>query len=302
MGKKDLENSNLRKKVLRMESFLDLDKFGKEDKVSAKDLEEYYKVTDYAYRKYHSELGFMHFHISKDGTFSPEDGYYQPNTVAGFVKPGHKVLELGFGKGPNIFYLAEKFPEAEFTGVDLAPTNKDNNFANVQLFRQDYSDLSNFADNTFDVAYGIETLCCVPDKEPVFREVHRVLKPGGHFIVYDYATPEAFSSYDPVARKGIALFTRAGGGALIESEEQWENHFTGNGFQKESIADLSKEVLPDMKRAQNLAMRLMKSKLKAKMAFSVLPEKLVGNGITGYIAYDCFNEGFIAYKEWIYVK
>jgi len=50
MAKKNLENSNLRKKVLRMESFLDLDRFGKEDKVSTEDIAEYYKVNDFAYR------------------------------------------------------------------------------------------------------------------------------------------------------------------------------------------------------------------------------------------------------------
>ena len=302
MGSKDSDNSNLRKKILRMESFLDLDKYSKEDKASAKDVEEYYNVTDFAFRKYHSEYGFMHFHISKSGTFSPEDAFYQPNTVSGFIKPGNKVLELGFGKGANLFYLAEKFPDVEFTGIDLAPTNKDNPFSNVRLLRQDYSNLSNFADNTFDMVYGIETLVHLAHKDPAFREVYRVLKPGGHFIVYDYATPEDYSAYDPVAQKGIALFTRVGSSALVESEEQWENHFTGNGFHNESISDLSKEVLPDMKRWQNLSMRVMKSKLKAKMAFSVLPEKLVSNSIVAYIAYDCFKEGFIAYKEWIFVK
>ncbi len=296
------DNSELRKKILRMDSFLDLDRFGKEDKVSPKDIEEYYKITDSAYKKYHSKLGFMHFHVSKNDTISPEDGFYQPNKVASFIKPGNKVLELGFGKGPNIFYLAEKFPDVDFNGVDLAPTNKENTFDNVQLFRQDYRDLSRFADNTFDIVYAIETICCLTDKSPVFREAYRVLKPGGRFIIYDSATPEDFSTYDAIAQKGIALYTRAGTGALVDSEEQWEKLFTENGFHEESITDLTKEVLPDMKRLENLATGFMESKIKAKMAFRVLPDKLVGNAITGYITYDCFNEGFIAYKEWIFVK
>ncbi|MBR4909020.1 MAG: methyltransferase domain-containing protein [Acidaminococcaceae bacterium] len=305
MAKKNPENSNLRKKVLRMESFLDLDRFGKEDRVSDEEIAEYYKVNDFAYKKWLSKYGFMHFCISKTGNYSPEDAFYQPKTVAGFIKPGNKVLELGFGKGPNIFYLAEKFPDVEFCGVDLAPTNDKNKFPNVKLYQHNYSDLSGFADNTFDVVYGIETICCCneKDKDTVFREVYRVLKPGGHFMVFDFASPEAFETYDPVAQKGLALFTRAGWGALITSVDQWEKHFTANGFICESITDLSKEVLPDLKRLlDTLGMRLMRSKVKAKMAFSVLPEKFVGNGIVAYIAYDCFKEGFATYKQWIYVK
>lgn len=303
MATKNPESSNLRKKVLRMESFLDLDRFGKEDKVSTEDIAEYYKVNDFAYRKWLSKYGFMHFCVSKNGVFSPEDAFYQANTVSGFIKSGSKVLELGFGKASNLFYLAEKHPDAEFYGADLAPTNDENTFSNVKLFCQNYNDLSNFADNSFDVAFAIETLVHCADKEPAFREVYRVLKPGGHFIVFDFATPDPFDTYDPVVQKGIALFTRSGCATVAESVDEWEKHFTGNGFIPESITDLSKEVQPDMKRLlDTLGMRLMKSKVKAKMAFSVLPEKFVGNGIVAYIAYDCFKEGFVTYKQWIYVK
>jgi len=298
----DLENSRLRKKILRMETFLDLDKFGKEDRVSKEDMATYYKLTDIPFQKYHSKYGFMHFHVSKSGKFSPEDAFYQPDTVSQFIKPSSKVLELGFGKCPNIFYLAKKHPNATFVGVDLGTLHPKNTLPNVELFHQDYRDLSNFADNSFDVVYGIETICCCPDKEPVCREVQRVLKPGGQFVVYDYSTPDQFFSYDPTIQRGIALFTRAGTGALIESEEDWEQHFAKNGFKKYSITDLSKELLPDLKRLENLSMRVMSSKTKAKVMFATLPDLLMGNVIIGYIGYDCFNEGFITYREWIYTK
>ena len=126
----DGKYSNLREKIYKMENELkiNLDKLMEGETNSVENIQAYYKLTDFAFKKFHSKYGFMHFHVSKNGEFSPEDGFYQPNTVARFIKPGDKVLELGFGKGPNIFYLAEKFPDVEFTGLDLSTVHKENPF------------------------------------------------------------------------------------------------------------------------------------------------------------------------------
>jgi len=300
----DGKYSNLREKIYKMENELkiNLDKLMEGETNSVENIQAYYKLTDFAFKKFHSKYGFMHFHVSKNGEFSPEDGFYQPNTVARFIKPGDKVLELGFGKGPNIFYLAEKFPDVEFTGLDLSTVHKENTLPNVTLIHQDYQKLPNFADNTFDVIYGIETLCCCSDKDPAFREFNRVLKPGGHFIVYDYETPERFETYDRPVQTGIALTTKAGAAALVESEEEWLEHYRVSNFKMESITDLTKELLPDMKRLERLAKRVMDSKTRAKLTFGVLPDLLSSNILIGYISYDCLNEGFIRYKEWIMRK
>ena len=300
----DGKYSNLREKMHKIENELkiNLDKLMEGETNSVENIQNYYKLTDFAYKKFHSKYGFMHFHVSKNGKFSPEDGFYQPNTVARFIKPGDKVLELGFGKGPNIFYLAEKFPDVEFTGLDLSTVHKENTLPNVTLIHQDYQNLSDFADNTFDVIYGIETLCCCSDKDPAFREFNRVLKPGGHFIVYDYETPERLETYDRTVQRGIALTTKPAAAALIESAEEWMEHFKASNFKPESITDLTKELLPDMKRLEKLAKRVMDSKTKAKLTFGVLPELLSSNILVGYISYDCLNEGFIRYKEWILTK
>ena len=296
--------SNLREKIHKMENELkiNLDSLMEGETNSVENIHSYYKLTDFAFKKFHSKYGFMHFHVSKNGKFSPEDGFYQPNTVARFIKPGDKVLELGFGKGPNIFYLAEKFPDVEFTGLDLCSVHKENTLPNVTLIHQDYQKLPNFADNTFDVIFGIETLCCCSDKDPAFREFNRVLKPGGHFIVYDYETPERFETYDRPVQTGIALTTKAGAAALVESEEEWLEHYRVSNFKTESITDLTKELLPDMKRLENLAKHVMDSKTRAKLTFGVLPDLLSSNILIGYISYDCLNEGFIRYKEWIMTK
>lgn len=50
-----------------------------------------------------------------------------------------------------------------------------------------------FPDDSFDAAWLIEMLIHVPDKEPVLREVHRVLRPGAHIVIADYPAGEAFT-------------------------------------------------------------------------------------------------------------
>ena len=76
--------SNIRKKIDRLENVLglDLDKLMSGETNSAENMQSYYNVTDFAFKKFHSKYGFMHFHVSQNGKFSPEDAFYQPDTVA----------------------------------------------------------------------------------------------------------------------------------------------------------------------------------------------------------------------------
>jgi SAM-dependent methyltransferase len=53
----------------------------------------------------------------------------------------------------------------------------------VTTLQGDMRDLSAFADHTFDVVWQVYSINFVPSVEPVFREVARVLKPGGIYFV-----------------------------------------------------------------------------------------------------------------------
>lgn len=290
----------LQDKVERLDSMIDTQRVISGEKNSPKEIQSYFTLNRLPYRVFHSRDGFMHFRVTRNGTFSDDDIYYQPETISAYIPPFARVLELGPGQGANLRYLATRHPDSFFCGVDLSPAPLRHPPRNLRVLQQDYSDLSRFPDAAFDTAYAIETLVYSSQKEKVFQEVRRVLKPGGAFIVYDYALPRKYEDYDPLTQKAVSLISKGGAAALIESEEEWEAHFTANGFRRENITDLSAETLPDLKRLQHKAAHILNHPRRTKAVFRLLPAQFVNNIILGYLGYDACREGVIAYKEWIF--
>ena len=293
----------LHAKVEAMGKFLNLDKFIQGEKNSLEQIRSYFKVNDWAYRHFHSQDGFMHFRISSSGCFTDEDVYYQPDSVSKFIKAGDVVMELGFGQGANLLYLARCHPDARFIGVDLSPLKKDVAVpANVTTYQQDYSSLSQFADNSVDVAYAFETVVHNTDKEKIYREVCRVLKPGGVIVVFDYALAARLETYDPTIQKAIALISKGGAAAMIESLEELNSHFTNVGLQLEQSIDHTRATLPDLKRLERKAAKILERPTLARLMFWLLPDQFVSNIILGYLGYDSGNAGIGSYQEWVVRK
>ena len=296
-------NYNLHVKVEAMDEYLNLDKFIQGEKNSLEQIRSYFRINDWAYRRFHSQDGFMHFRISQNGCFTDEDVYYQPDTVSEFIKAGDVVMELGFGQGANLLYLARCHPDASFIGVDLSPLKNTKNIpANVSLYQQDYSSLSQFADSSVDVMYAFETVVHNTDKEKIYREVYRVLKPNGVIVVFDYALTNRYESYDADLQKAIALISKGGAAAMIESLEELNAHYTNCGLTIERCVDHTRATLPDLKRLERKAAKILERRFVAKLMFWLLPDQFVSNIILGYLGYDSGNAGIGSYREWVFRK
>ena len=244
----------------------------------------------------------MHFRISKSGAFTDEDIYHQPDAIADYIKAGDTVLELGCGQGANLLYLAHGFPESRFVGVDLIPLKKDEMPQNVTIYEQDYSSIPQLADNSVDVCYAVETIVHNTDKEKIYREVNRVLKPGGVMIIYDYALASSFETYDPKIQMAITLTAKGGSAALFESLDELNTHYTNCGFEIEKITDYTQETLPDLKHLQRSANWTMNHPWMWKIQHALMPEQFVTNHILGWLAYDAGKAGIGYYIEWVLRK
>ena len=285
-----------------MSKFIDLEKLITGEKNSLAQIRNYFRVSHWAYKLFHSQDGFMHFRISKSGAFTDEDIYHQPDAIADYIKAGDTVLELGCGQGANLLYLAHGFPESHFVGVDLIPLKKDEMPQNVTIYEQDYSSIPQLADNSVDVCYAVETIVHNTDKEKIYREVYRVLKPGGVMIIYDYALAASFESYDPKIQMAITLTAKGGSAALFESLDELNTHYTNCGFEIEKITDYTQETLPDLKHLQRSANWTMNHPWMWKIQHALMPEQFVTNHILGWLGYDAGKAGIGYYIEWVLRK
>jgi ubiquinone/menaquinone biosynthesis C-methylase UbiE len=107
------------------------------------------------------------------------------------IKPNDKVLDVGCGGGRTIKKLAEIANAEKVYGIDysdgsVAAARKTNarkiDSGHVEIQTGSVSQLP-FADNTFDLVTAIETHLFWPDLVNDFREILRVLKPGGPLLI-----------------------------------------------------------------------------------------------------------------------
>ncbi|HLA58570.1 MAG TPA: arsenite methyltransferase [Puia sp.] len=109
------------------------------------------------------------------------------------IKKGDMVIDLGSGAGNDAFIARSETGETgKVIGIDFteamihkARVNADKlGFYNVE-FRQGDIERMPVTSNTADVIVSNCVLNLVPNKDGVFKEIKRVLKPGGHFSISD---------------------------------------------------------------------------------------------------------------------
>jgi SAM-dependent methyltransferase len=136
------------------------------------------------------------------------------------IRPGETVLDLGSGAGFDCFLAARRVgPSGRVIGVDMtdamlhkARANAEQaGFSNVE-FREGDIEALPVDDSSVDVVISNCVLNLVPDKDRAFREIHRVLKPGGRLAVSDMAWET-----EPAAsvRKDMEALVGCIGGALV---------------------------------------------------------------------------------------
>jgi ubiquinone/menaquinone biosynthesis C-methylase UbiE len=151
-----------------------------------------------------------------------------------------RVLEIGFGSGPNLPYYGKNISELVAIDPDVAEKYATHRLA-LAPFPVRFEPLSGeslpLGDGEFDAVVSTFTLCTIPDVARAIAESRRVLKPGGRFFFLEHGrsadTDIALwqsrlnSIYSPLAggcrldRDVPALITEAG--LVLEKLERYES-------------------------------------------------------------------------------
>ena len=130
----------------------------------------------------------------------------------GHLQPGERVLDLGSGAGTDSLVAAQMVaPDGHVTGIDMTPEMvakaragaAEAGLGNVEFLEGEAERLP-FPAETFDVVISNGVVDLIPDKDAVFSELFRVLRPGGRLQIADVTIQRPVSEE---GKRNIDLWT-----------------------------------------------------------------------------------------------
>ena len=189
------------------------------------------------------------------------------------LKEGETVIDLGSGGGLDCFLAAKKVGQSgKVIGVDMTTemldkareNSKKGKHTNVEFRLGEIENLP-VADNTADVIISNCVINLSPNKQRVFEEAYRVLKPNGRLMVSDMVLlkdiPEAIV-------KNVEAYIDCIAGA--EKKQEYLEQIKKAGFNKVEIVEettLPFEVIVNDATAQQVMKQLKITKKKAEEIF-----------------------------------
>jgi 2-polyprenyl-3-methyl-5-hydroxy-6-metoxy-1,4-benzoquinol methylase len=166
-------------------------------------------------------------------------------TAFASLRPGEVVVDLGCGGGLDVLLAAAKVgPTGRVVGIDMTPEMLERARANAAKlgttnveFHRATIDKLPLADDSVDCVISNCVLNLAPDKPAVFREMARVLKPGGRVAVSDIALKKELP---PEIGGNLLAYIGCVAGAI--SFQEYQNGLRAAGFGSVTLVDTGKDL------------------------------------------------------------
>ena len=272
-------------------------------------VQDYYTGTAAQLSGVHCADGAIHFGLDWDGTYRREGFYEQAKIVEDLVRTNgaRSVLEVGPGKGFNSIHLARQNPGISFTGVDLTPlhvrlaSEGGRGLSNLRFIEGDFHRMTECADESFDLAFDVEATCYsdTPEKlEMLFSEIHRVLRPGGVFVAFEYCLADSFDDVSTNAQLAVRLVERAWVVDRFHRESAWNAAAQRSGLRLRERRDLRQAAMPSIVRLYRQARMfylLMATPLRPML--SKLVRRSTHNAVSALMLPYTFGSGALEYRQ-----
>ena len=164
------------------------------------------------------------------------------------IKEGDTVIDLGSGAGNDCF-IARRLTgdQGRVIGIDFTEAMIEKARINVEKlgfnnveFRQGDIEKMPVTANVADVIVSNCVLNLVPNKDNVFKEIYRVLKPGGHFSISDVVLA---GDLPEQLRAAAEMYAGCVSGAI--QREAYLNLIHQNGFKNVTVQQQKAIIIPD---------------------------------------------------------
>jgi cyclopropane fatty-acyl-phospholipid synthase-like methyltransferase len=207
-----------------------------------------------------------------------------------------RVLDMGSGLGATARFAATRMPNVTVSAVTIVPwqarqaadmARRESFDRRVETLVADYT-ATPFAAGSFDGVWALESSCYAPghSKEPLLREMHRLLKPGGRAVVAD--------AFLKTTRK-MNPFTRACYRSLCDcwALQEWgeirafADTLERLGFREIKVENISKNVTPSVLHVPHTVARFLWRQMRRGGATAVRRQhwgkKRWGNMLAGVL-------------------
>lgn len=158
------------------------------------------------------------------------------------AKEGEYCLDIGCGRGNDILTLAQIVGKnGKAYGIDITPemiekakrTANKLNISNVEFIHSTI-ELLPFENNFFDLIISNCTINHMTDKQQLWNEIYRILKPGGRFVISDIY---AYEPIDEIYSSNPELVAECWAGAV--TKDVYMSQIKNAGFNEVEILEES---------------------------------------------------------------